>query len=183
MHVTPAAAADLSAVRAVYHEGARLQRAAGGAVWPPFPDKAILAEIRERRLMRVDGADGHIGVFTVAYEDPLIWGERERGRHLYLHRIARAPGAEARGLTAAVVAWAFAEARRRGFEGVRLDTWADNERLTAHYERAGFVRVGRTAIPSGAPLLPHYAGIEVVLLEAPLRDPTPSESMDAPVGE
>ena len=91
--------------------------------------------------------------------------------------------AEARRLTAAVVAWAFAEARRRGLEGIRLDTWADNERLAAHYERAGFVRVGRTAIPSGAPLLPHYAGIEVVLLEAPLRDPTPPKRMDAPVGE
>ena len=49
-----------------------------------------MAEIRAGRLRRVVDGPALAGVFSLAYEDGAIWGERERGAHVYLHRIARA---------------------------------------------------------------------------------------------
>lgn len=165
--VEPARHADLEAVRAAYAEGARRQRAASGAVWPPVADALLEAEVREGRLWTVR-ADGRLqGVFSAVYRDPVIWGARDRGAHVYLHRISRAPGG-AGGLMGAVATWALAHAAARGLEGVRLDTWAGNEALLAHYERWGFARVGRRSIPADEVLPAHYWGIEVVLMERPV---------------
>jgi hypothetical protein len=39
-----------------------------------------------------------VGTFVIAYEDAAVWGDRDRGAHVYLHRIARSPSSTSRGL-------------------------------------------------------------------------------------
>jgi ribosomal protein S18 acetylase RimI-like enzyme len=170
LRVEPATAADLRTVRAAYAEGRRVQREQGSTVWPEFSDAAILDEIAAGRLMRVvdeDDVAGVVGVFSFADEDPAIWGEHERGAHVYLHRIARAGGHRGRGLIDTVLAWAHARCRALGREGVRMDTWASNAALVAYYERLGFGLVGRRRIAPDPRLPAHYHGIELALLEQP----------------
>jgi ribosomal protein S18 acetylase RimI-like enzyme len=165
MQVEPATAADLAAVQAAYAEGRRLQRAEGSVVWPEFADSAILDEISAGRLLRVMDGEAIVGVFSVAYSDPAIWGEREQGRHIYLHRIARTAGVRRHGLLDAVLGWAHARCRASGCAGLRMDTWASNEALIAYYQRRGFQLVGRRRIDSDPRLPMHYHGIELALLE------------------
>jgi len=167
VRVEPAAPADLAAAREAYAHGRRLQREQGSSVWPEFPDAAILAEIAEGRLLRVVDGGAAAGVFSVAWEDPAIWGELERGAHVYLHRIARAPAWGGRGLIDAVLAWAGEACRARGREGLRMDTWASNDALVAYYRRLGFALVGRRRIAADARLPAHYHGTELALLERP----------------
>lgn len=175
MRVEPAAPDHLSAVRAAYADARTIQRSQRGVLWPEFPDAAILDEIAAGRLLRVIEGDALAGVFSVAYEDPAIWGERERGAHVYLHRIARAATYPGRGLLDAVLAWARARCLALGREGLRMDTWASNAALIAYYERRGFHLVGRRRLPADARLPAHYHGIEVALLEAPCtRDADPN---------
>jgi ribosomal protein S18 acetylase RimI-like enzyme len=170
MRVEPTTSADLRTVQEAYAEGRRVQREQESTVWPDFPDAAILGEIAAGRVMRVVDAQGVAGVFSFADEDPAIWGEHERGAHVYLHRIARARGRRARGLIDVVLAWAHARCRALGREGVRMDTWARNAALIGYYERLGFRLVGRRRIASDPRLLPHYHGIELALLEQPCAD-------------
>ena len=166
LRVEPARIDDLAAVHAAYAHGRALQRAGGvTAVWPEFTDDALLAEIAAGELLRVVDGATLAGVFTVTDADPLIWWELERGAHLYLHRIARAAGWKGRGLTEAVVDWAEARCRALGREGLRLDTWADNAVMLAHYERLGFVVVGRHRLKAAPRLLVHYHGLDLALLE------------------
>jgi ribosomal protein S18 acetylase RimI-like enzyme len=139
-------------------------------VWPEFADAAILQEIGAGRLMRVLDGDVVAGVFSVAYEDPAIWGEQERGAHVYLHRIARAAEYRGRGLIDAVLAWALPECRTLGREGLRMDTWASNEALIGYYVRLGFRPVGRQRIAPDPRLPLHYHGVELALLERPCAD-------------
>ncbi len=167
MRVEPAAPEHLPAVRAAYADARAIQQARGGTRWPDFPDAAIVAEMVAGRLLRVLDGEELVGVFSVALEDPAIWGEHERGAHIYLHRIARASTFPGRGLLEAVLAWARAECRRLGRAGLRMDTWASNEPLIAYYERQGFRLVGRRRISVDARLPAHYHGIEVALLEEP----------------
>jgi GNAT superfamily N-acetyltransferase len=165
MRVEPATPEHLPAVRAAYADARAIQQAQGGVLWPDFPDAAILAEMAAGHLLRVlDGAT-LAGVFSVAYEDPAIWGEHERGAHIYLHRIARAATYPGRGLLDAVLAWARAQCRALGRAGLRMDTWASNGVLIAYYERKGFHLVGRRRLPADARLPAHYHGIELALLE------------------
>jgi ribosomal protein S18 acetylase RimI-like enzyme len=165
MRVEPAAPDDLAAVREAYAGARAIQQGRGATLWPEFADGSILSELEAGRLFRVMDGEALVGVFSVAYEDQAIWGEHERGAHIYLHRIARAATYPGRGLLGAVLAWARARCRALGRAGLRMDTWASNEALVAFYVRQGFRVVGRRRIGKEPRLPPHYHGIEVTLLE------------------
>ena len=141
--------------------------------------RLTIAEIETGRLFRVMDGDALVGVFSVAYEDEAIWGEHERGEHIYLHRIARATTYPGRGLVAAVLDWARAQCRTLGRAGLRMDTWASNEALVAFYERQGFQVVGRRRIGMEPRLPAHYHGKEFTLLEEPCGSEDPLGLADA----
>jgi GNAT superfamily N-acetyltransferase len=169
LRVEPLGAEHLSVVQGAYADARVLQREQGAPIWPDFPDSAIVAELAAGHLFRVMDGDDPVGVFTVAYEDPAIWGERERGAHVYLHRLARVRTASAHGLLGAVLDWARARAREMGREGLRIDTWATNAPLIAYYVRNGFRVVETRMIGADPRLLSHYHGIELALLEEDAR--------------
>jgi GNAT superfamily N-acetyltransferase len=180
MRVEPATAEDLPAVRVAYADARAIQRAQGGTLWPEFPDASILTEIAAHRLFRVMDGGALAGVFSVAYQDEAIWGEHERGEHVYLHRIARAATWPGCGLLGAVLEWARAHCRALGRAGLRMDTWASNDALVAFYQRQGFRMVGRRRIGNEPRLPAHYDGIEVTLLEEPSGEGDSGDSCGGP---
>ena len=180
VRVEPATSNDLPVIRAAYADGRAIQRARGSSVWPEFSDAAILEEVGAGRLYRVvDGRDP-AGVFSVAFRDDAIWGELERGMHIYLHRIARAAGYQGHGLMDAVLGWATAECRRRGLAGLRMDTWVANAALIAYYQRSGFRVLCTRRLGADRRLAAHYHGIELALLERPLDPLDPLDPSDPP---
>ena len=167
IRVEPASRPALHAVRAAYAAARAIQRSQGPVVWPEFSDESIVSQMDAGELFCVYEDGELLGVFTVAWEDEAIWGDLERGAHLYLHRLARSMTRSSRSLVSVVLEWAHAECRRRGRAGLRLDTWADNEVLVSMYERHGFHLVERRRMGTDSRLSPHYRGTELALLEAP----------------
>ena len=167
MRIEPATQHDLGDIRAAYEHGRVIQRDQGSIVWPEFTDAAILAEVESRRLFRVVDDDAIVGTFSIAYEDPAIWGSHERGAHLYLHRIARAAHYPGRGLMDAILAWAVHECARLGRDGLRVDTWASNAALIGFYQGRGFRLVAERRLGADPRLPPHYHGNAFALLERP----------------
>lgn len=165
MNVEPASIGDLPRIQEAYAEGRRRQLECGTLVWPEFSDASLIAEVRARKLFRVMDNDVMMGTFAVAYEDPAVWGERERGAHVYLHRIARSPSGTSHGLLRSVIEWACAHSKELQREGIRMDTAAASSQLVAYYEQAGFVVVGRHVIGPDPTLPTHYHGTEVALFE------------------
>lgn len=165
LRVTPATLEHLPAVRAIYADGRVRQRAQGSTVWPEFGDEAIQREIDAHRLFLVLDEEELAGVFSVAYEDGAIWGERECGAHIYLHRIVRARTYQGSGVVDAVLAWGRAQCRALGRHGLRMDTWATNAQLIAYYRRLGFALVGTQRIGVDSRLPAHYHGLDFALLE------------------
>lgn len=166
MRVEPATPEDLPAVRAAYDDARAIQRGQRSPLWAELTDDFLLAEMAEERLLRVMDGDALVGVFTAAYDDRVIWGERERGEHVYLHRIGRAAGYPGRGLLRAVLGWAWAKCEAMHRTGLRIDTWSSNEALVALYVRHGFQVVGERNIDREPRLPAHYQGIRLTLLEA-----------------
>ncbi|MGD1906916.1 MAG: hypothetical protein ACFB0C_13095 [Leptolyngbyaceae cyanobacterium] len=167
MNVEPASIGDLSRVQAAYAAGRRKQQERGTLVWPNFSDASLIAEVQAGQLFRVMDNDAMVGTFVIAYEDAAVWGDRDRGAHVYLHRIARSPSG-ASGLLHVVIDWACAHSRALQREGIRMDTAAASRQLVAYYEQAGFVVVGRQVIGVDPTLPSHYHGTEVVLFEMSL---------------
>lgn len=79
IRVVAATAGDLSVIHAAYEAGRVVQRAQSTTSWPEFSDARILSEIENQLLFCVVDGDEFAGVFSIAYEDPLLWGELERG--------------------------------------------------------------------------------------------------------
>ena len=164
-YIESAAAAQLPELRSAYSHARAIQRWEGANIWPEFSDAAILAEIESGRLYCVMRGDELVGVFSVLYEDEAIWGTLERGRHVYLHRIARASTTRSGGIVGVILEWARAHCRALGRDGLRMDTWASNEALVAFYVRQGFHVVKRHRIGVDPRLPASYHGEEFALLE------------------
>lgn len=172
LRVKRSSISNLKSVRAAYDCARAIQREQHAPIWPDFGDDSILDEIRAGRLYRIIDDGALAGVFTVAYEDGAIWGELERGAHIYLHRIARTEHRAQAQLMESVVTWALVQCDKMGREGLRVDTWAENPAIIAYYEMMGFELIGTRRMTADPRLPIHYHGLELALLELP-RNPTP----------
>ena len=148
--ISNASARDIPAIESVYADVVDWLDGLGFTQWP-----------RER--VSWAGLTGHYGYrledFYVAFmdgipagcmilmdHDPLFWPEVEKGRSLYIHKLAVKRFAAKKGVSAALIDFAKSECARRGANGLRLDTGADRPKLMKLYEDAGFVLVRRKII-------------------------------------
>jgi len=168
MHVERAQPKDLAAIQGAYERGRAIHREHGEVPWPAFGDEQLLAEMRAGGLFRVTDGDTLAGVFSVAHEDAQIWGELERGTHIYLHRITRADNPSGGSIVGAIVDWGLAQCDTLGREGLRMDATSTNAPLLAYYAKFGFDTVAKRLMPTDPALSPHYHGVELALLERPL---------------
>jgi GNAT superfamily N-acetyltransferase len=74
-------------------------------------------------------------------DDPAYWGARPPDA-FYVHKLAVRRDRAGRGIGAAVVEWANAEAAEAGREFLRLDCLGDNPRIRDYYEDLGFQHRG-----------------------------------------
>lgn len=146
-------------------EDALAYRAVHGVGYRDYDRATLAADLAAGRLhgLTIDGRLAQI--FTLLDADPAIWRAREDGGALYLHRVVTAAWARGRGLFAATLAWAEAEARRRGRGVLRLDTWLEAEGLQAYYARLGFVRVGEARTGDDPALPPQNRNLAMALME------------------
>ena len=157
MHIEVSGADDLGAIMRLYADASALQRSKGMVIWPEFPSLLVEDEL-ESGLQWKGLIDGDIAcVWAVAFQDPIIWGERDVDPSIYLHRIATAPTHRGQGLVGQIVTWAENLCREQGLRFIRLDTVGHNLGLINHYTRHGFTFLGAEALPDVTELPGHYA--------------------------
>jgi GNAT superfamily N-acetyltransferase len=135
-------------------------------------------------LLTVSGDDQgddnkFLGSFTIAFSDPLIWGEHDLRtyaktneknqppRALYLHRIATMPAVQGQNLFAELLQWAenYASKCHPPIDRLRMDTVGDNPRLTAYYVKHGFHFLGLTKLTETTGLHDNYSKDVISLYE------------------
>ena len=94
----------------------------------------------ERRycLAEIDGALA--GYCKLAFPSSLA-GHGDASRPLEIKQLYTAPGMTGRGLGAALMDWAIAEARGLGADAIQLSVWSGNDGAQRFYARYGFVKV------------------------------------------
>lgn len=132
--------------------------------WQGFSKELVETEIAENRQYKIL-MDGVVAcVFAVTFNDQLIW--RDRDHHaIYIHRIVTHPDFRSLSFVKQIITWARAFAAKNHLKYIRMDTWADNEKLLAYYTSCGFDFVGVVTMEKTDGLPKHYEGISLSLFE------------------
>ena len=142
MNVRPAHREDENTVAELLDEATRWVGELGYEQWPlPFPRDELAAAIARAEVYVVEDEGEAVATVTLLWDDPLYWGERPSDA-AYVHKLAVRRDRSGRGIGAAIVAWANAEALEAGREFLRLDCLRDNPGIRDYYEQLGFEHRG-----------------------------------------
>lgn len=166
MHIFHSKLVDIDVFRDFWNAALSYQRQNKLPLWPSFPKWNIEQEIQSGLHFSVRSVDGALtGYFSLALSDHVIWESKECGDAIYIHRMCVNPDRKGGNLTSSVLAWANEYASGLGRKFVRMDTWADNERLVDYYIKRGFRYIGIRQM-GDAPELPlHYSFTRLALFE------------------
>lgn len=161
---------DIESIFSLYRSAVEYQRAKGYNLWPEFDRTMVEKEISEKRNYKITEGNTITCVFTIVYNDPSIWQEKDKEPSVYLHRIATNPAFKGKGMIHLIKKWAAEHARNEGRKFLRLDTWGDNENLKTYYIQCGFNFIGHKHLTKeeAANMPVHYCGLTLSLFEIPL---------------
>ncbi|MEL6867507.1 MAG: GNAT family N-acetyltransferase [Bacteroidota bacterium] len=163
--ISPTHPSDLPFIRQLFETAIAFQQAGGYPVWRGYDEAILKAEMKKRQHFKVLIADKIACIFSLCYVDPMVWRERDQADAIYLHRIIVSTAFKGQRLFGKVLEWAIAHNRDMGRPFVRMDTWANNLKLTAYYQSFGFQIVGYYQTPDSELLPIQQRNNHVVLLE------------------
>jgi GNAT superfamily N-acetyltransferase len=132
----------------------------GFSQWPlPFPRDELAGAIDRGEVYVVEAEDGEaVGTVTILLDAPIYWPDSPPDA-LYVHKFAVRRDRAGRGIGAAIVEWANAEAAEAGRDFLRLDCLGDNAGIRDYYEGLGFEHCGDLVLD----------GLNMSLYERPVR--------------
>jgi ribosomal protein S18 acetylase RimI-like enzyme len=169
MKIVNAIPNDVERIFELYDGAIAFQKTVFDKTWLGFDRDLVDREICDGRLWKILENEVIACIFSVAYEDPIIWGEHSHQSAMYIHRIVTAADFHGRGYVRSVTRWATEHARNTGLRFVRMDTWGDNRKLIDYYQDCGFRFLGLMTPAESPTLPPHYRGIDLSLFEIDLE--------------
>ena len=161
-------AIDLESVYELFDHSIVYQEAKGYPTWRNYDKDALIKDIENKNQYKII-VDSQIAiVFSVRYDDRVIWREMDKGDSMYLHRIVVNPTFKGQKLFGQVLSWSMAHAKEKGLRFIRMDTWADNPNIISYYESFGFKFIGNYTTPNSSELPLHNRNLAVTLLELAL---------------
>ncbi len=166
--ILPTQAEDLDQACLIFDEAIAYQKRKGYPVYVSNDRQGVAESIKNGLHYKLLINNEIACVFNLAYADPVIWGEREIGDAVYLHRVITNQKFKGRRLFGNIMEWTLLHAKAKGLYRLRLDTWADNPDLENYYISFGFRVVGHATVPDTEEVSINCRGNQVVLMEYPL---------------
>lgn len=159
---------DLAFVYGLFEQAIEYQKRNRFNVWNGYDKEALQSEMHRGLQFKVMQENQVLAVFSVCFSDPVIWRSREKGDALYLHRIVVNPDFKGQRHFEKILHWAKAQARSKRLSFVRMDTWADNQKILDYYLSFGFHLVENYTTPDSEALSFPYRNLRLGLLEIAL---------------
>ena len=156
---------ELSLIYDLFDSSVVYQEKNGYPSWKDYDKAAILRDIENKNQYKVILNDSIGMVFSVCYNDPVIWRTRDLDDAVYLHRIVVNPLHKGQKLFKLVLDWAVEHARVKNRSTIRMDTWAANHKLIEYYQGFGFSFVENFMTPDTPELPVHNRNLPLALLE------------------
>lgn len=156
---------DLVEIVSLFERAMDLQGKNGYKVWEAIDKTALKNDIEKGLQYKIVKGKDTLCIFSIQHNDPFIWRERDQNDAIYLHRIVVNPLFKGQRQFEKVLNWARQFASQRNLKYIRMDTWADNEKIIDYYKAFGF-RFIEYYKTSDAPELPiQNRNLNVALLE------------------
>ena len=156
---------DLQEIYGFFEHSIHYQEKNGYPVWRNYDKNALVQEIEDKNQHK-GVIDSKIAiVFSVGYNDEVIWREMDQGNSIYLHRIVVNPEFKGRKLFGLILEWAKEHSKHKGLDSIRMDTWAANPTIIDYYKKFGFAVVENYTTPDSEELPVHNRKLALTLLE------------------
>lgn len=161
---------DIDEIFRLYKIATEFQKSKSIVPWPQFKKNLIITEINEKRQWQININNEVACIWAIVFDDPLIWGEKNKDPSVYIHRIATNPKYRGQSLVAEIVKWATIFANENSKKFIRLDTVGENLALIEYYKKCGFKFIGLSKLNNTEGLPEHYSNALVSLFEIKLKD-------------
>lgn len=168
MMITEAVITDMPLICRLFEEAIAFQQQKNYAGWKNYDRTFLEQEVANGLLFKIMNNEKIAGIFSICYADPLIWREKERGDAIYLHRIVANRNVNEGPVFAGILNWAKHFAVEKGLRFIRMDTWAENNKLIDYYRGYGFRFVEDYTTADTAELPLQHRNLKVALLELAL---------------
>ena len=155
---------DIDVLLAFYAMAIEHQKKVSNNHWEGFGRELVEREIAEKRQYKIMVEGAVACIFLVAFSDPVIWAGRGE-EAIYIHRIVTHPDFRGFSFVKEIIKWAKQHAQDNQLTRIRMDTWADNEKLFHYYTGCGFDHVGTVQLDKPENMPKHYDGIRLSLFE------------------
>jgi ribosomal protein S18 acetylase RimI-like enzyme len=160
---------DINTIFEFYDHAIAYQKTKFNKHWQGFDLPVIEKEIRENRQFKIVVGEKVVCIFAITFNDPAIWGEKDKDKAVYIHRIVTHPDFHGNNYVKQIVKWAIAYCEKNSIDYVRMDTWGDNQKLIEHYQGCGFTFMSISDKMSDANLPKHYDCISLSLFEIDVK--------------
>lgn len=156
---------DLEEIFQLFEHSINYQEKKGYPVWRNYDKKALIKDIDDKNQYKVVIDSKMAMVFSVRYNDKIIWRDLDTGNSIYLHRIVVNPEFKGQKLFGVIVDWAIKHSKRVGLRNIRMDTWAANPTIINYYKSFGFEVIENYTTPDSEELPIHNRNLALTLLE------------------
>jgi len=161
---------DLNTVLDLFESTMKLQGKNGYKVWERIDEEGLKKDIEKGFQYKIVSEQDVLCIFSIQYNDPYIWRERDKNDAVYLHRIVVNPKFKGQKQFEKVLHWAKQFAKAHHLSYVRMDTWADNKKIIEYYESFGFKIIENYKTNNTSELPIQNRNLNVTLLELQLND-------------
>ncbi len=160
---------DLDRVLWLFEEAINMQSNNGYKVWESIDKESLQQDIKKGLQYKITIDADILCIFSIQYNDPFIWRDRDKNDAIYLHRIVTNPNFKGQKLFEKVLTWAIELARKENKRFIRMDTWADNFQLIEYYKLFGFQFIENYKTTDTEELPLQNRNLNVALLELTLN--------------
>lgn len=156
---------DLPLIIQLFEDSIVYQERHGYPTWKNYDTRAIARDIDSKNHYKAINDKGVGIVFSVTYNDKVIWREMDDGKSVYIHRVVVNPAFKGQKLFGLILDWSVDHIRRKGLKNIRMDTWANNPVIIDYYKRFGFEVIENYTTPDSEELPVHNRNLPLALLE------------------
>lgn len=156
---------DFDTILWLFEQAINLQGKNGYKVWEGIDKNALTKDIDEGLQYKIVRDNNILCIFSIQYNDPFIWRDRDQNDAIYLHRIVVNPDFKGQKQFQKVLNWAIEIARQKNLKCLRMDTWADNKKIIDYYRSFGFEFIENYKTTNAAELPIQNRNLNVALLE------------------
>jgi ribosomal protein S18 acetylase RimI-like enzyme len=167
-NIEQASMQDMDTICRLFDEAIIFQKAHNYIGWETYDEEYLKADVKSGLLFKVITASGISGIFSICYTDRLIWREMEKGNALYLHRIVLNREFRGEKIFRKILDWSLEAAANKRLRYIRMDTWAENEKIISYYKSYGFSFIENYTTPATGELPVQHRNLKVALLELEL---------------